>query len=127
MFFLQLGHGRDCVFDEMEEFVEFKDVLELCAKKKESIVTNDDKFRHVFNLMNAHDSKNRTAADIQGFLMNIGVNMSDGDAEHFVNMISNSFPDRFTDHDFVTFMAKAKLKSNKKNRKPADKKTKAGR
>ena len=94
-------------------------MLELCAKKKESIVTQDDKFRHVFNLMNAHESKNRTAVDMQAFLADIDVNMSDEDAEHFVTMISNTFPDKFSDHDFVTFMAKAKLKSNKKNRKPA--------
>ena len=61
-----LGHGQDCEFDEDEEVVEFKDVLELCAAKKEKISTQEDKYRHVSS---AGDPRAASAPDLSSLLL----------------------------------------------------------
>ena len=53
-------------FDEDEEVVEFKDVLELCAAKKEKISTQEDKYRHVSS---AGDPRAASAPDLSSLLL----------------------------------------------------------
>lgn len=98
-----LGY-RDCDFNMDEELLNFENILEMTAKKKEAINGIEAEYQQVFRLMDIRNTGYASVDDLHKYLAEVDVPMKDKDTEHLTEMISNSFPDKFSESDFVHYM-----------------------
>jgi Ca2+-binding EF-hand superfamily protein len=109
--FLSMLGYRECIFppqkDQGTHYMDFHTILEVIASKKEPVMSWDEKFKHVFRMLDVYQTGTVDKERLQFFCGKMGKPLSDYDAEMLAELISSSArPNKFKEQDFVNYMVR---------------------